>query len=33
MPAQRPRFFTIDTASGFPAWPLETWWIRDPAKR
>ena len=18
---------------GFPAWPLETWWIRDPAKR
>ena len=33
MPAQRPRFFTIDTASGFPAWPLETWWIADPAKR
>ena len=33
MPARRPRFFTIDTASGFPAWPLETWWIRDPAKR
>jgi peptide/nickel transport system substrate-binding protein/microcin C transport system substrate-binding protein len=33
MPAQRPRFFTIDTASGFPAWPLETWWIKDPAKR
>jgi len=33
MPAQRPRFFTIDTASGFPAWPLETWWIKDPARR
>ena len=33
MPAQRPRYFTIDTASGFPAWPLETWWIMDPAKR
>jgi microcin C transport system substrate-binding protein len=33
MPAKRPRFFTIDTASGFPAWPLETWWIKDPAKR
>jgi microcin C transport system substrate-binding protein len=33
MPARRPRFFTIDTASGFPAWPLETWWIKDPAKR
>jgi peptide/nickel transport system substrate-binding protein/microcin C transport system substrate-binding protein len=33
MPAQRPRYFTIDTASGFPAWPLETWWIKDPAKR
>ena len=33
MPARRPRFFTIDTASGFPAWPLETWWIADPAKR
>ncbi len=33
MPAQRPRFFTVDTASGFPAWPLETWWIKDPAKR
>ena len=24
---------TIDTAAGFPAWPLETWWIKDPAKR
>ena len=33
MPTRRPRFFTIDTASGFPAWPLETWWIKDPAKR
>lgn len=33
MPRQRPRFFTIDTGAGFPAWPLETWWILDPAKR
>ena len=33
MPTQRPRFFTIDTGAGFPAWPLETWWILDPAKR
>ncbi len=33
MPERRPRYFTIDTASGFPAWPLETWWIKDPAKR
>lgn len=33
MPARRPRYFTIDTGSGFPAWPLETWWIKDPAKR
>ena len=33
MPAQRPRYFTIDTGSGFAAWPLETWWIKDPAKR
>jgi peptide/nickel transport system substrate-binding protein/microcin C transport system substrate-binding protein len=33
MPARRPLFFTIDTASGFLAWPLETWWILDPAKR
>jgi microcin C transport system substrate-binding protein len=33
MPAQRPRFFTIDTASGFPAWPLETWWIKDSSRR
>jgi len=33
MPARRPLFFTIDTSSGFAAWPLETWWILDPAKR
>ena len=33
MPAQRPRYFTIDTGSGFAAWPLETWWIKDPARR
>jgi microcin C transport system substrate-binding protein len=33
MPARRPLFFGIDTSSGFLAWPLETWWIADPAKR
>jgi len=33
MPAQRPRYFTIDTGSGFAAWPLETWWIKDAARR
>lgn len=32
MPRQRPRFFSIDT-SGFIAWPLETWWIKDAAQR
>jgi microcin C transport system substrate-binding protein len=33
MPARRPLYFSIDTSSGFPAWPLETWWIKDPAQR
>jgi peptide/nickel transport system substrate-binding protein/microcin C transport system substrate-binding protein len=33
MPKNRPKFFTIDTGSGFFAWPLETWWISDPAQR
>ncbi len=33
MPARRPLYFTIDTGSGFAPWPLETWWILDPAKR
>lgn len=33
MPARRPRYFTIDTGSGFAAWPLETWWIKDLARR
>jgi peptide/nickel transport system substrate-binding protein/microcin C transport system substrate-binding protein len=33
MPARRPLFFTIDTGTGFAAWPLESWWILDPAKR
>ncbi len=33
MPARRPLFFGIDAPSGFAAWPLETWWILDPAKR
>jgi peptide/nickel transport system substrate-binding protein/microcin C transport system substrate-binding protein len=33
MPKVQARYFSIDTASGWPAWPLETWWIKDPAKR
>jgi hypothetical protein len=34
MPARRPLFFTVESPnSSFPAWPLETWWILDPAKR
>jgi microcin C transport system substrate-binding protein len=33
MPARRPLFFSIDTSSGFAPWPLETWWILDPARR
>ena len=34
MPARRPQYFTIDTAiAACAAWPLETWWIKDPAKR
>jgi microcin C transport system substrate-binding protein len=33
MPAKRPKYFTIDTASDQPQWPLMCWWIKDPAKR
>jgi peptide/nickel transport system substrate-binding protein/microcin C transport system substrate-binding protein len=34
MPARRPLFFTVESPnSTFPAWPLETWWILDPAQR
>ena len=27
MPAVQAQYFTIDTASGWPVWPLETWWL------
>ena len=34
MPAVRPKYYTIDSPSDAqPAWPLITWWIRDPARR
>ena len=34
MPAVRPKYYTIDSPSDAqPAWPLTTWWIRDPARR
>jgi microcin C transport system substrate-binding protein len=33
MPKVRPKYFTIDTASDQPQWPLMAWWIKDPAKR
>ena len=34
MPAVRPSYYTIDSPSeAQPAWPLMTWWMRDPARR
>ncbi|MEO6031500.1 MAG: extracellular solute-binding protein [Burkholderiaceae bacterium] len=33
MPRVQARYFSIDTASSWPVWPLETWWILDPARR
>ena len=34
MPATRPLYYTIESAiDEQPAWPLTTWWIKDPAKR
>jgi microcin C transport system substrate-binding protein len=33
MPKQRPKYYTIDTASDQPQWPLMTWWMKDPSKR
>jgi peptide/nickel transport system substrate-binding protein/microcin C transport system substrate-binding protein len=34
MPAVRPSYYSIDSPSDVqPAWPLITWWIRDPARR
>ena len=33
MPAVRPKYYSIDSPSDAqPAWPLITWWIRDPAR-
>ena len=34
MPAKRPRFFTIDSGlEPWLAWPLTTWWMKDPSVR
>ena len=36
MPAVRPKYYSIDSPLDSvpqPAWPLITWWIRDPARR
>ena len=34
MPAVRPKYYSIDSpGDAQPAWPLTTWWIRDPARR
>ena len=34
MPAVRPKYYSIDSPSDSqPAWPLTTWWIRDPTRR
>jgi microcin C transport system substrate-binding protein len=33
IPNVMPGYFTIDTADAQVAWPITTWWIKDPAKR
>jgi peptide/nickel transport system substrate-binding protein/microcin C transport system substrate-binding protein len=34
MPAKRPLYYTVESAiEEYPAWPITTWWIKDPAKR
>ncbi len=34
MPERVPGYFSADSAiSPYPAWPLMTWWLRDPAAR
>ena len=34
MPAVRPLYYTVESPSDDqPAWPITTWWIKDPAKR
>jgi microcin C transport system substrate-binding protein len=33
-PAVRPLYYTVESASDdYPAWPITTWWIKDPSKR
>jgi peptide/nickel transport system substrate-binding protein/microcin C transport system substrate-binding protein len=33
-PEVEPKYYSIDSALDLqPAWPITTWWIRDPAKR
>jgi len=34
MPAVRPQYYSVESPTGdYPAWPITTWWIKDPAKR
>ncbi len=34
IPAVRPQYYTIESPSDDqPAWPITTWWLKDPAKR
>jgi microcin C transport system substrate-binding protein len=33
-PAVQPKYYSIDSPNDLqPAWPISTWWIRDPAQR
>jgi peptide/nickel transport system substrate-binding protein/microcin C transport system substrate-binding protein len=33
-PAVQPQYYSIDSPNDLqPAWPIMTWWIRDPAQR
>jgi len=32
-PAQKPRFYAIDTVSSLPDWPIATWWMKPGAVR
>ena len=34
IPAVRPLYYTVESPTEEqPAWPITTWWIKDPAKR
>jgi microcin C transport system substrate-binding protein len=34
MPSTRPLYYTIESPNDeYPAWPISTWWIKDPAQR